>query len=348
MTRYRRFIVGRGNVTGLCALWLAVVEVVGSACGSRSIRLEDLDAAALEARCTRLVHCGLFVSTGECDGHFRDPPASSYGPARAGAKLDFDGEAARECQDALAAQGCDLTSRDVRVAPAACSNMFRGRVADGDPCSFDQECASSRCELPVCAEGVCCIGACGPSRPRGHVGDACDRTSECIDGYCDVNHTCHALGGADAVCNSDDQCDYGLGCVQASPSLPGNCRKLPHLGEPCPYQRCADINAICDATTHCVALGLPGAPCTAHGDCSPFAECDMTRHLCIDLPTLGMTCDLGCAGEARCVFGAQPGVGTCSMPLANGMPCDDPADCASQNCKPGPVFDSCQDYPICP
>ena len=50
-----------------------------------------------------------------------------------------------------------------------------------------------------------------------------------------------------------------------SASLPGNCKKLPVLGELCPYQRCAALAAYCDASTHCAPLGLPGAPCTAHG-----------------------------------------------------------------------------------
>ena len=337
-------LLRRARVRGL-APWLALT--VAAACGSSSIRIEDLDRAVQDAKCERLVRCGLFASDAACDAYFRGPPPSSYGPAVMAGKLAFDGERARQCEDALAQQSCDLTSRAVRAVPEACLEMFRGKVADGDACSFDQECASSRCDLPVCAEGVCCVGRCGASRPRGGVGDACDRTSECIDGFCGTDHACHALGGADAACNDDTHCDYGLACIQPSPSLPGNCKKLPRLGEACPYQRCADVNAICDKTSHCLALGLPGAPCAEHRDCSPFAECDMARHACIELPKLGMPCDVACAGDARCVIPTNATVGTCVAPLPNGQPCDDPPDCASQNCKPGPVFDSCEDYPIC-
>lgn len=326
------------------AVWVAVA-VAFAACSAPSIRIDDLATAAQDAKCTRLVRCGLFASAAACDDYFRTPPPSSYAPAKAAGKLDFDGEAARQCEDALAAQGCDPTSREVRAVPDACARMFRGHVTDGDPCSFDQECASARCELPACGDGVCCIGMCGPTRPSGHAGDPCDRSAECIDGYCDADRTCHALVAAGASCAGDEQCDYGLACERASPSLPGSCKKLPKLGELCPYQRCADIGAFCDATSHCAALGLPGAPCTAHGDCSSFAECDMTRHVCIDLPTLGMPCDVGCAGEAWCDRENQ--AGTCEMPVANDTPCDEADKCASQSCKPGPVFDSCQDYPIC-
>ena len=327
------------------SIW--VVVAAASACSSPSIRLSELDAAAQTAKCTRFVRCGLFASAEACDAYFRSPPASSYGPAQAAKRLDFDGESGQKCEDALAAQGCDLTARDVRVLPDACAAMFHGKVADGDMCSFDAECASARCDLPAsCTEGTCCVGACGPSRPHGHVGAACDRTSECIDGYCDADHTCHALGAADAMCTGDDQCGYGLACVSPSPSLPGSCKKLPHLGEACPYKRCADLGATCDATSHCVALGLPGASCTSYLDCSPFAECDVMHKLCIELPTLGMPCDLACAGESWCNFGGQP-QGTCTAPQDNGAPCENSDQCLSQNCKPGPVFDSCADYPVC-
>lgn len=328
------------------AVWIAAIAIV-PACSSASVRLEDFEQAAQEAKCTRLVRCGLFVSAEACDGYFRSPPVSSLGPAQVAGRLDFDGVAARQCDDALAAEGCDPAARDVRVVPDACWKQFHGRIADGDPCSFDQECASSRCDLPACGDGVCCVGTCGPTRPRGHAGDACDRTSECIDGFCGGDHMCHALGVAQASCTSDEQCDYGLACLQASPSLPGTCGTLPKIGELCPYHRCAGLSATCDASTHCIALGLPGAPCSAHGDCSPFAECDMANHVCIELPGLGMRCDVACAGESWCDFEVDPTLGTCMEPQPNGTPCDEADKCASQSCKPGPVFASCEDYPVC-
>ena len=326
-------------------VWVVVVAAA-SACGSPSIRIGELDVAAQAARCTRFVHCGLFRAADDCDAYFRSLPPSSYEPGQTAGKIAFDGASAQACEDALAAQGCDLTSRDVRVRPDACTKMFRGKIGDGDACSFNEECASSRCDFPVCVSGSCCVGTCGPSRPRGHAGDVCDRTSECIDGYCDADHTCHDLGAAEAMCINDDQCGYDLACVSPSPSIPGNCKKLPHLGDACPYERCADLGTTCDVSHHCVALGLPGAACAAHSDCSPFAECDMARHVCIELPTLGMPCDVACAGESWCNFGGQA-VGTCSAPQPNGTPCENADECTTQNCKPGTVFDSCQDFPIC-
>jgi hypothetical protein len=326
-------------------VWVVVVAAA-SACGSPSIRIGELDVVAQAARCTRFVHCGLFGAADDCDAYFRSLPPSSYEAGQTAGKITFDGTSAQKCEDALAAQGCDLTSRDVRVRPEACTNMFHGKIGDGDTCSFDEECASSRCDFPVCVSGSCCVGTCGEAHTGGRVGDSCARNVDCIDGYCDVDHTCHGLGEAEAICLNDDQCGYDLACVSPSPSIPGNCKKLPHLGDLCPYQRCADLGTNCDASLHCVALGLPGAACAAQGDCSPFAECDVARHVCIELPTLGMPCDVACAGEAWCNFGGQA-VGTCSAPQPNGTPCENADECTSQNCKPGTVFDSCQDYPIC-
>jgi len=328
-----------------CALlcWLGFA----AACTSAPLDLEQLDSAALTALCVRAVRCGLESSSEACEAYFRRPPPSSFGPARDAGHLAFDGDQARRCEDALAGQSCDLTSRDFRVVPDACKKMFQGKIADGDPCAFDQECASSRCDQGVCPEGACCIGACGVTRSGGNAGDACDRSSECVSGFCDVDHICHALGAVNAPCARDEQCDFGLACVSPSPSIPGECRPLPHLGDVCPYSRCAEQGAVCDASHHCVPVGLPGAACASQGDCSPFLECDTTSHTCIVLPTLGMPCDFSCGGEAFCDFNGQSS-GTCTAPTSNGTPCDDSGTCASRNCKPGPVFDSCQDYPICP
>jgi len=233
------------------------------------------------------------------------------------------------------------------VLPDACVKMFAGKIADGGACAFDEECASTRCDVGTCPTGSCCAGTCEPTHAAGAVGDACTRDTECVGGFCDTDHTCHAPGAAQATCMRDAQCDYGLACLSVSPSLPGSCAALPKQGEACPYQRCAAIGTYCDSTTHCAALGLPGAPCNAHADCSPFDECDLVNHVCIVLPTLGMPCDLGCAGESYCERN-EAGVGTCTTPQPNGTPCEESDKCLSQNCKPGAIFDSCQDFPICP
>jgi hypothetical protein len=335
------------KISSMRAVWFTIGAAALVACAKTpSISIGELSDAGLRAKCERLTRCGMFVSVDACSRYFRAPPPDSYTPAIRAGRLDYNGQRAKDCEDALGVVSCDVTSREARVPPAPCIEMFHGKIADGDPCSFDEECASSRCNLPICAEGVCCVGACGTSRPPGRRGDPCDRTSECVDGYCAADMTCQPLGTIGQSCMNDSECGYDLACLQATPSLPGQCGAAPHLGQLCPYQRCADIGTICDGSTHCAAVGLPHQVCVAHRDCSIFLECDQTTHVCADLPTLGMSCDVSCAGESWCNFGGQP-IGTCVVPNPNGVPCENSAECASQNCMPGPVFASCQDFPVC-
>ena len=162
-----------------------------------------------------------------------------------------------------------------------------------------------------------------------------------------MDHTCQPLGADGATCAADEQCGFGLACVTASPSLPGTCKPLGRTGAACVLGRCAELGATCNASNQCVAVGLPGATCAAQADCSVFAECDVPNQRCVELPTLGMACDRACAGESWCNFNGQT-IGTCTEPQPNGTPCEESDKCLSQNCKPGTVTESCQDYPICP
>lgn len=317
-----------------------------AACGGASLDVADLGTAELAARCSRFARCGLAVSQESCVAYFRIPPPDRLGAVRDAGRLDYDGGKAQACEDALGEISCDETARDVRVLPDACKQIFHGKVAEGAGCEFDEECQSAHCDLGVCPDGTCCEGTCEADHRDAKVGEACARTQDCVDGYCDADRTCHALAAKAERCTADAQCGYGLACVAPSPSLPGECAALPRIGESCPYQRCADINAICDATFHCVALGLPGAACQGNGDCTSLAECDPTSHVCVEHPRLGMPCTTTCGGESWCKFDDQ-GQGTCIAPLANGTPCEDSYNCQSQNCRPGPIFDSCQD-PACP
>jgi hypothetical protein len=331
-------------VLGAVAFFLALMACGG---GSASLAAEDVDVAARTAGCTRGVRCGLIASVVACEAVLVTPPPPSYAAARDAGHLDYDGEAAQRCADALAALPCDQTSRAARSVAAACRDRFRGKIADGAACAFDEECASARCDQGACPEGVCCAGTCGPTRSGGAPGDACDRSSECGDGFCDADHTCHTLVAAGGDCMRDEQCGYGLACTSPSPSLPGTCRALPHAREACPYGRCADLGMRCDATSHCAPLGQIGEPCMAQVECSPYLECNTATHACASVPVLGMACDVKCAGDSFCNPDVAGGL-TCTPLMANGTMCDDPGTCASHNCKPGPVFPSCQDYPICP
>jgi hypothetical protein len=271
--------------------------------------------------------------------------------ALAAHKLDYDGERAKQCVDATAKQSCDLTAHDSHVAPTACAQMFAGKVAGGDSCSIDAECASGTCELPAtCPEKGCCVGACRPAQAPGKAGDPCAKAHDCVDGLvCGSDKMCHVPAAVGMPCGSDRECGDGLGCIGASSLMPGACRALPHVGEPCPYLRCAEENLRCDDTkTHtCVTLGLTGDPCPASIECSSGLECELATHLCRELPTLGMPCDSTCGGDSFCSFDSSGVMGTCVAPLANMSPCDGYNQCASFYCEQGPIFDSCKAPYVC-
>jgi hypothetical protein len=170
----------------------------------------------------------------------------------------------------------------------------------------------------------------------------CDLDRDCVDdAYCSDDHSCVALEALGGACRTDKQCDFGLACTGATTFDKGACRKLPALGERCPYERCADINARCNSSGVCIAIGLPGDNCTTDAECSQFALCDATQGKCIAMPTLGQPCVSQCAGDAFC------GNGTCITPLENADECGADNECASQVCAEGPIFDACAPRPLC-
>jgi hypothetical protein len=314
-----------------------------AACGDDgpSMKLDEFLVARHHAECTRLTRCGLFTSESICNAYFRYTSEAPLVEAVARKKIGYDGGAAIACVDALAAISCDKTQRDARTEPAACANVFTARVADGAACSFAAECKSGICDAPACTRDKCCPGTCAPTISAAAAGAACTIDAQCAAGYCNKQNVCAARPREGAACDEIDACDFGLACIGVTDQQAGNCRKLPATGEQCPYRQCAEIAATCTSSFTCAALGLPGAACTQDADCSPFAVCDEAAGTCKDTPTLGMACDLYCAGEAWC----QAGV--CVAPYADGTACDADIECASTDCFEGTAFDQCNPVAVC-
>jgi len=320
--------------------------ILATACGDNltGTPIEEFQAEADAARCAYLVRCGLFASADTCGAFFRDRPDVDRDAALAAGKVYYNGVAAQRCHAALAELSCDAASREGRVLPAACDEIFNGLVDDGDACAFDTECRSERCDTTGCEPFTCCSGTCLATRERAAIGKGCEVSADCVvDAYCAPEGVCQRLVGEGGSCDVDGDCDYGLACIGASELMPGNCRAMPLVGESCPYLRCAEIGATCNASHVCVPLGLPGAACASAADCSPFARCDVASGTCADVPTLGQACEGTCAGEAFCEAGSK----TCVAPLANTTPCTSDNQCASLFCGEGPVFDACADQQAC-
>ena len=327
---------------------ILAVAVLATGCGDNipTVAFEDVATARREAECERLVRCGLFADTDTCTAYFRAPFDRGLRAAVQAGRVRYDAADAHACDAGLAAMSCDQTAADVRAAVVACTAVFTGTLADDAECAFDLECASGDCDARNCAPDMCCYGRCLPAVAAA-IDEPCDSDRQCTgDAYCGTDDACHALASAGMTCTFDSNCDVGLACIGATDLQPGACRVLPHLGESCPYLRCAEIGAECSTAQLCVRAGLAGAACTADAECSEFRGCDPTTSRCVDTPALGMPCRGRCAGDAYCAFDGSS-IGTCAVPQANGAPCASYDQCASQFCGEGEFFDLCADRAIC-
>jgi hypothetical protein len=334
---------------------ISVLAMTMAACsgGGPSVEYADFDQALSQAKCQRAARCGLFPDEDSCNANARVVPDTSLAAAIAAKAVKYDGQQAKQCIDATAKQGCDSTGADVHLPPDACVKMLTGTVAGGGNCSINAVCASGTCVLPTeCPEPSqgCCVGACRPTQAPAAAGGSCVQDYDCQTGLvCGADATCHKPGAEGDDCGSDPECGDGLGCIGATPDQTGICRTLPHIGEECPYLRCAEINLRCDGTSHtCVAYGLPGDTCPTGSECAPNLECNAMTKMCELLPQLGAACDDECGGDSFCQFGANdapPGV--CVAPYPNTQPCDGFNQCATFYCEQGPLSDFCKDAPVC-
>jgi hypothetical protein len=294
----------------------------------------------VDARCDRLVRCGLLTTPQACTSFFRVPDEDNLYAAIDAGVIDYDPSNAQRCLKALAALPCDTTAREAREPIEACRRMLAGSREVGEECSFDLECASGSCDEPVCPTDTCCTGTCLATRVAA-VGAPCTADEECVEGaFCTRQGACTPLATQGQPCRLDANCAPRLLCIGATELEDGACREGPLLGGQCPYMRCAELGARCNAGGVCVPVGMPGAVCASDAECSQFTICGPSN-LCIDMPLLGQPCDFRCAGEAWC------SMGRCVAPVENTTPCTADNQCASLYCEEGIVFDQCADRPVC-
>jgi len=289
------------------------------------------DDALIDARCNYYVRCGVAAAVTECQAFYTRTAldtANTQSALDAG-KLVYHADTAQACLDAYAGLSCDTTAQ-TPADLAICTDVLTGTLAEGDNCAFSKECDSNNCVKPTCTS-ACCTGTCGAAQTLPAIGQPC--TAFCADdAYCGIDGMCHAPLGDGAACDTEP-CAYGLYCAGRVGTMPGRCRPLPHLGQPC-EGACAEAGATC-YNAFCVELGLLDDACTANAQCSMFYNC--TNSSCALLPTLGMPCTTTCYEAAYC-----DGT-TCIAQKANGSTCVRGDECDSHFCDNS----KCADPPVC-
>jgi hypothetical protein len=315
---------------------IATLAGILAACGcDNGERIDDLVGDYNAAQCGMFARCHLASDLAYCmaQGMMSDVLAAKVAAALAG-KLRYDGNAARACLDAWASEACDAwqgTELSISLS-SSCSQIFSGGfVADGAPCTTDQECVSgSACVVSNHCPGICtssgspieCVddsqcpkgrvcassGACLALASPAPSGQPCDRLNPCKPGlyccqpgYCSPTSVCLPLVTEGGDCGSLNDCADGLICATASSGQHSTCMKL------------AAKNEACQAPTQCGGLFMSSL------------TCDMTLQVCVDNPSSG-PCGAeklwgdGCDESASyCDRSASPP--TCKGYAAIGDPC---------------------------
>jgi hypothetical protein len=211
--------------------------------------------------------------------------------------------------DPAAVAGCVFPTDCSQPDPLLCLSL--GSRSPGEPCEYDEDCASGSCDLP--ANSGC--GSCGTTyqcTPACSDGQVCiieeDGGTSCLVPPA-VGQPCSPPS---YVCAAQSVCQIGSGAGS------GVCVPLVGVGQLCSDllggAQCYDpsFETFCDSTQHCQAA-MPasyGQPCGQLGDslyeCVGWGSCEYaTTPVCIPPANDGSLCDdqqgLSCLYPARCV-----------------------------------------------
>ncbi len=224
------------------------------------------------------------------------------------------------CEAGLAAPSTAQTAANIESCAAAhpkesCDDIHdqnpsgaclppHGKLAAGDACAFDGQCATGWCQVEKTA-------ACGKCGTMPAPGAACVAASECgYDQACPAkSHQCAKFVAQGGTCGESAPCGAGLTCVGAMSGAGGKC-----------VAAVTTKGAACDPTR------------TKKADCDRDIglSCDVMTKTCKDttLAPAGMPCGLvsgevvGCATGAACVSSGDALSGTCMKVAADDAACD--------------------------
>ncbi len=226
---------------------------------------------------------------------------------------------------------CDYASL---VYSDTCSVCVTSRKL-GEPCTFDFECETDRCDRASdacvalaavgegcssdydCASGHCDYGTGTCDAGRRPNGDSCDYDEDCQSDWC-VSGSCTPRLGRGATCAYDDECASDLLCV-GRVCVDFDVWKEAAVGEDC-VLFCVD-GAWCPSDTEadpkCRPYAAVGDACNLYDEsvrCGPDAWCDDSDH-CAAASAAGQACttDASCLSN-RCGTDGLCAADSCVMP----------------------------------
>lgn len=282
---------GNGNSTS---------GTTGGVTEGEPIAIEDYPGAVGGVICDWIAPCcgdlGLPVTQSQCVTVLSGAFAGDVGAADP-QNYTYDPELAGDCiasaRMVYAQIGCDLGNVDPEVGAdvdATCDNIFKGKLAPGEACVSDVECAAAAGESATCDDvfsdsprcvvewraeaGEDCYWTCteesnGSTSCSGGGGDVPARQGQCFtnDGLSCANGTCEATPELGDPCTLGEQCTGGY-CSSETET----CTAPVGEGETCVSDDWCEAGLYCDAQS-CAPLSPDGAACTVSQECaSGFCE----------------------------------------------------------------------------
>jgi hypothetical protein len=295
---------------------LAVVGVI-TACGdddSESTSIvspEDACDDAANALCDKLQECAPFFITIAFPN--RDACVTRF-KINCPTSFNAPGTSANPLQLSQCASAAKTAlCEDIlaRKPPESCRTAL-GKLPDGNVCGHNAQCSGKLCRI---AKGSTC-GACSS---LGAAGTACEREDECDYGLDCVDKKCLARGLKGASCSATAPCVATFGCVN------GVCSPPLASGAACEFKK--DENP-CDG-----AKGFYCSPrtrtCTQFSTATPGGQCELSLQN-ITVCTAGSECKIGVgATTGPCEAAAADGA-ACNE--STGPKCQGPARCAGGVC----------------
>lgn len=202
------------------------------------------------------------------------------------ARIRYNAQLANQCL-AEAAQEARACSFLVDFTGTACTNVFTGTQAVGQPCQSYLECAPVARSVECTAGGAATGGQSGTdtctAKPDGKPGDACDETCAISANGISCSGLGLVSGGVSdpkATCYTND----GVYCDQN-----GVCKSLIAIGRACSDSLDCVSGAYCNNGS-CSVKRAVGSPCATDDACKGGAYCDMGSGKCANDKIEGATC----------------------------------------------------------